>query len=94
MQDDHGPEHDQEGEFLRLVAEVPLPDQRSGPAAEERQELQRAFGDTPTATGGTLLIPAVGNEAGKAHHEDDAEVSDECGNHAIILSPVGSFRSP
>jgi hypothetical protein len=44
------------------VAERPLRHERAGPAAGERQEMQRALADAPPSAGRGRLVDAVGRE--------------------------------
>src|SRR5262249_44272187 len=83
-QPDDSPEHDAELYLLGLVAELPLAQQRTGPPAQERQEVQRALGHSPAAVGGSPLVQPVGDEACKAHHGDETQVNADGGHHALL----------
>jgi len=74
---------------LGLVAKQSLPDQRTGPATEERQELQGAFWYTTTSVSCTPLIPSVGGKTHKAHDEDSSQVDRNGGTgvtHEFLFS--------
>jgi len=74
---------------LGFVAKQSLPDQRTGPATEERQELQGAFWYTTTSVARTPLIPSVREKAHKAHEEDSGQVDCNGGNgvtHGFLFS--------
>jgi len=74
---------------LGFVAKQSLPDQRTGPATEERQELQGAFWYTTTSVARTPLIPSVGGKTHKAHDEGIGQVDRNGGtgaNHEFLFS--------
>jgi hypothetical protein len=94
--DDH-PEHDTKRHLLRLVAKLALADQRTGPASQERHQVQSALGNSTPAICGLPFIPPIRNEAGNAHHENDDQVSSGGDSDVLIMSfgsvPFNLLRS-
>jgi hypothetical protein len=88
VQNDDEHEHDQEGQFLRLVAEMLHSQYRTGPTAQKCENVQSSFLHSATAIDGSLLVQPVDCEANDAHHDDDAQVGNDDGQ--LVLSQMSS----
>jgi hypothetical protein len=97
VKNDEHPEHDTKRHLLRLMAKLPLADQGTGPATEERHQVQSALGHSTPAIGGLPFVPPICNETDGAHHENDDQVSSGSDSHVFITSfgsvPFDSLRS-
>jgi len=67
------------------MAKVSLADQRTGPSAQKRHQVQSSLGYSTTAVDGSPLIQPVGNEANETHPGNDDQV---CGGnrHGLLFA--------
>lgn len=76
MQGDDGPEHAAEGGLLGFVAQEARGEERAGPAAEEGEEVEGAFGDSTARGDGSAFVDGE-REEGDAGDEGVCGERDE-----------------
>jgi hypothetical protein len=65
--DNDYPKHDAKRHLLCLMAKLSLTHQRTGPATQERHQVQSALGHPPPAVAGLPLVEAVCDKANDTH---------------------------
>ncbi len=94
VSEDGQPENKAEAFFDGLVAEEFLTGDRSWPAAEQRENVQRLLGNPVAFLFRSALVDSVDNEGCQAHHSepdgaDQNRVLTHCG--ALISSDANSY---
>lgn len=78
------PEHNLERNLLRFMPEVSLSQKGSGPAAQQRQQVQRFLWRSPAIKFRLPLVPPVRAESGNAHHQSRDQIKLELLRHAFL----------
>ena len=91
---DRQPEDEAEAFLDSLVAEESLAGDRAWPPAEQREAVQRSFGDAVAFLLRSAFVDAVDNESCQTHHsEPDGADDDRSLTHfdALLILDVDSF---
>lgn len=75
------PEQNQKTGFLSLVSEDSLTGYSARPSPQNRKQMQRVLGDTPTISLSTTLVETVGQKRDHTQHERADQTHDEVNLH-------------